>query len=308
MGAKTQYYEYNLPANDDYADQNKFNENFESLDTTLHNMQTQIDSAAAGLKYKGAVNYYSNLPNNAEEGDAYTVLYAGSSGTVADGTEYVWGKVSGTLQWIDFSKDSYTKAEVNGLLTAKQNTIDSSHKLSADLVDDTSTTNKFATAAELEQIETNKNNILTINAELIGLVDSGAKNLCPVNSGTGTQRYQIDVNLPAGEYILYVGGLTSTDTDSATCQIIAMTSPTGTVVSPYVMATRESGKYYNFTLTDTCALVYIYASDSFAHSSGDTVTFSNLMICTKAAWDVSQKYVPYAMTNAEITAWIQAHT
>lgn len=41
----------------------------------------------------------------------------------------------------------------------KQNAIDSSHKLSADLVDDTSTTNKFATAAELEQIETNKNNI-----------------------------------------------------------------------------------------------------------------------------------------------------
>ena len=44
----------------------------------------------------------------------------------------------------------------------KQNTIDSSHKLSADLVDDTSTTNKFATAAELEQIETNKNNISKI--------------------------------------------------------------------------------------------------------------------------------------------------
>lgn len=42
----------------------------------------------------------------------------------------------------------------------KQNAIDSSHKLSADLVDDTSSTNKFATVAELEQIETNKNNIL----------------------------------------------------------------------------------------------------------------------------------------------------
>lgn len=46
---------------------------------------------------------------------------------------------------------------------SKQNAIDSSHKLSADLVDDTSTTNKFATAAELEQIETNKNNISWAN-------------------------------------------------------------------------------------------------------------------------------------------------
>lgn len=39
---------------------------------------------------------------------------------------------------------------------SKQNAIDSSHKLSADLVDDTSTINKFATAEELEQISTNK--------------------------------------------------------------------------------------------------------------------------------------------------------
>ena len=44
---------------------------------------------------------------------------------------------------------------------SKQNAIDSSHKLSADLVDDTNATNKFATAEELEQIQTNKNNILS---------------------------------------------------------------------------------------------------------------------------------------------------
>lgn len=53
----------------------------------------------------------------------------------------------------------------------KQNAIDSSHKLSADLVDDTNATNKFATAEELEQIQTNKNNIslLTAKANQIGL-------------------------------------------------------------------------------------------------------------------------------------------
>lgn len=45
----------------------------------------------------------------------------------------------------------------------KQNAIDSSHKLSADLVDDTNATNKFATAEELEQIKTNKNNISSLN-------------------------------------------------------------------------------------------------------------------------------------------------
>lgn len=50
------------------------------------------------------------------------------------------------------------KSEWNG----KQDVIDSSHKLSADFVDDTNAANKFATEEELEQIETNKNNILLL--------------------------------------------------------------------------------------------------------------------------------------------------
>ncbi len=60
----------------------------------------------------------------------------------------------------------------------KQNAIDSSHKLSADLVDDTSTTNKFATAAELEQIDVNKNNILL-------LANQGRKNVLKFDSVGG---------------------------------------------------------------------------------------------------------------------------
>ena len=46
-------------------------------------------------------------------------------------------------------------------LSGYQTLIDSSHKLSSDLVDDTGHTNKFATAAQLTQIETNKTNIST---------------------------------------------------------------------------------------------------------------------------------------------------
>lgn len=44
-------------------------------------------------------------------------------------------------------------------LTGKQDTIDSSHKLDADLVDDSSASHKFATSAQLSQITTNQNNI-----------------------------------------------------------------------------------------------------------------------------------------------------
>ena len=61
-------------------------------------------------------------------------------------------------------------------LALKQDTIDSSNKLSADLVDDTSTTNKFATAAQLSQISTNASDITTIN----GLIPSQATTSNPL--------------------------------------------------------------------------------------------------------------------------------
>lgn len=54
----------------------------------------------------------------------------------------------------------------------KQDVIDSSHMLSADLVDDSSSTNKFATAAQLAQIGTNENNILS----KIGASDYASQN------------------------------------------------------------------------------------------------------------------------------------
>lgn len=59
-------------------------------------------------------------------------------------------------------KDTTARSELSG----KQNTIDSSHKLSADLVDDTSSTNKFATAAQLSQIAINTNDISTLQQQM----------------------------------------------------------------------------------------------------------------------------------------------
>jgi lysophospholipase L1-like esterase len=57
------------------------------------------------------------------------------------------------------------KKVIDGISTGKQDAIDSSHKLSADFIDDTNATNKFATEEELEQIETNKNNILLLEKQ-----------------------------------------------------------------------------------------------------------------------------------------------
>jgi len=56
----------------------------------------------------------------------------------------------------------------------------SQHKLASDLVDDTNQTNKFATAAQLEQITANENNILSLNKY------GGGKNLLDVTASTTT--------------------------------------------------------------------------------------------------------------------------
>jgi hypothetical protein len=81
---------------------------------------SKTSGVAGGINYNGAVAYYDDLPANPEKGDAYTVKYAGSSGTIPDGTEYVW-EFDTDLQamaWIDWSKDSYTKAEADANLNA----------------------------------------------------------------------------------------------------------------------------------------------------------------------------------------------
>lgn len=78
---------------------------------------TSVQALMGGVRYKGEVNYYNNLPNDAEEGDAYTVKYSGTSGSDPDGGEYVWGKnQQGDFGWRDFSKDCYTKTETDALL------------------------------------------------------------------------------------------------------------------------------------------------------------------------------------------------
>lgn len=63
---------------------------------------TAIAGLGKGINYKGAVNYYNDLPNNATEGDAYTVRYKGISGTIAFNAEYV--RVS--TEWVQLGPES----------------------------------------------------------------------------------------------------------------------------------------------------------------------------------------------------------
>ena len=48
-----------------------------------------IEGIGRGIIYKGAVNYYKDLPKNASIGDCYSVLLKGSSGRELYGAEFV---------------------------------------------------------------------------------------------------------------------------------------------------------------------------------------------------------------------------
>ena len=144
----------------------------------------KTQSLMGGVHYRGQVDYYDDLPNDPEEGDSYTVKYAGSSGTVADGTEYTWGVDSSTntMTWISFSKDAYSKAETDLLLAAKQSLIDASNKLDGSLVGPLTGYVAAATAAALDPTDTllqalgklekaaddNKNNISSFVTPIVG--------------------------------------------------------------------------------------------------------------------------------------------
>lgn len=59
-----------------------------------------------GLTFKGRVDYYKDLPTDAESGDEYIVRYTGESGEEADGRRFAFGDDSGTNTWIPIDSGS----------------------------------------------------------------------------------------------------------------------------------------------------------------------------------------------------------
>ena len=92
--------------------------------------KTEVDGKISSVyKYKGSVATYADLPStDLTVGDVYNVQTDGSNYAW---TGSVWDKLGGDID-----------------LSGYQTKIDSSHKLSADLIDDTSTTNKLTNATE----------------------------------------------------------------------------------------------------------------------------------------------------------------
>ena len=114
-----------------------------------------------------------------------------SSQDIGAMTGYVKAQTAGAIAATDTLNEAVGKLEKG--LDGKQATIDANNKLSADNVDDSNTTHKFATAADLTQIQTNKNDILNIQQKTVGM-DAGGNNYISVNG----HKIFVDGNTPTG--------------------------------------------------------------------------------------------------------------
>ena len=210
-------------------------------------------------------------------------------------------------------------------LSGYQTLIDSSHKLSSDLVEDTGHTNKFATAAQLAQIETNKNNILTLESKngsknylnydktILQSLNTGgswADNVWTIGNGvTLTVNADNSITLngtsTAGKTIYLARNLNL----PSDVYILSMT--TALITKLWAGISAVGGGEYNFTSPNSYISQSCQANTITIYIDNGCV-LNNItlypMLCDDESWAVSHTYQPYAMSNAEITAWIKAHT
>lgn len=132
------------------------------------------------------------------------------------------------------------------------------------------------------------------NAALVEIVDNGAKNKLTQANFSATLQAEIPIKIPAGTYVISYSNLTSTDSDATTCLCRLYDDSGGSNVQRATVNLSRGGPNNTvITVSGDTTFMRVYASDNAAHSSGDTVSGTNFMVCTKAEWDISQEYEPY---------------
>lgn len=139
-------------------------------------------------------------------------------------------------------------------------------------------------------------------AAITELINTGGKNAAQINDGSGTRNMVIPLDIPSGDYVMYIGEITSTDTDASVCRIAVADASDSAIWTGG--STRGTEKIIEFTIAYDAKRVYVYASDTYNHSSGDTVTITDFMICTKTDWDISQQYEPYCPKVDKLYAYV----
>ena len=171
------------------------------------------------------------------------------------------------------------------------------------------------------------------DAALAELIDSGAKHIMPMSN---TQASETKRGITA-TYDFAAGTITLTGTHDGTGdalfylytgnatdqKVIPAGSyhlsgcPAGGSADTYCLIVQNVGGSPVYKIDTGTGQDFTIASDGrmaplirVKKPAGQTVSFDNAvfrpMICAKAAWDISDKFVPYVPSNAELYAMIQS--
>lgn len=214
-------------------------------------------------------------------------------------TNYNLGKQENHADKFDMEVLTDNADKIDAALTELQSGIDG--KQATLTTAQLAAVNSGITSTDVEQIETNKNNI-SLSEQM-----NGKKNYCKTNNVTFTGNNQvIYTDAISGDAVLYIGNITSTDTDSSE-NLVIFYNTNNVQVAQRLCRRGQVVVYDNIQLgTNVLDHIVLYSSDTYAHSSGDTVTYTDIMICSKSSYTAFPTYQPYAMSNAELTAAIQA--
>ena len=185
--------------------------------------------------------------------------------------------------------------------------------------------NSGMTSEDVEQINTNKNNILTLESKngsknylnydknILQSLNTGgswADNVWTIGNGvTLTVNADNSITLngtsTAGKTIYLAKNLNIT----SDTYILSMTTPL--ISKLWAGMSAVGGGEYNFTspnsyISQNCQPnnITVYIDNGCVL---DSITLYP-MLCDDESWSLSHNYQQYAMSNAEITAWIKAHS
>ena len=262
-------------------------------------------------------------------------------------TNYNLGKQENHADKFDMDVITDNADKIDAALTGLQSGIDG--KQATLTTAQLAAVNSGITSTDVEQIETNKNNISFLTPALVECVDNEKKNYLYYtldilkalntngtwmgNAYTHSSGVTFTIN---SDMSISVSGTNNSGSD---CAFLLMSTgytgdvrmipagtyivsgcPTGGSNSTYLLffwkgkTTSPLASYSEYGDSTTVYLDYTNASTespniAFIVKTNNTVNFTVYpMICKPDAWTVSHKYVPYAMSNSEITAWILAHS
>lgn len=276
-----------------------------TLESGLSAAQSQIAALQGGVHLKGSVNYYADLPEDPDDGDAYTVLYFGTTGQEPAGIEYAW--VESSQSWIPIGVDpaAFAKpADIAAAIAALDVTETGGSGKYISAISETdgkiaATPTNFDTSLSSSSTNSNAPTSKTVyddqerqEAEIGAVANRGAKNLCPKETETSTGSgftEDVEVNIPAGTYIL---SFTGTLAYTASLSLYRALPHSGNGLAAINLSAITGTQSVEFTISETAKYIAFYHN-----GSGNSLT--NIMIRPASITDST--FQPYAKTNRELT-------